>query len=95
MKVDLHNHSIYSDGLYSIEELLKIAKDNKVLFILFCNCFNKYFDREACRQYLSCIYQKIIKQNCLHLKFIRLRAIILVFLKEYALISIKNKDKWA
>ena len=30
MKVDLHNHSIYSDGLYSIEELLKIAKDNSI-----------------------------------------------------------------
>ena len=30
MKIDLHNHSIYSDGLYSIEELLKIAKENGI-----------------------------------------------------------------
>ena len=25
MKIDLHNHSNYSDGLYSPEELIKIA----------------------------------------------------------------------
>jgi len=30
MKVDLHNHSTYSDGLYSIEELLRIAKKNDI-----------------------------------------------------------------
>lgn len=30
MKIDLHNHSNYSDGLYSVEELIEIAKKNKI-----------------------------------------------------------------
>lgn len=30
MKADLHNHSIYSDGLYNIDELLKIAQDHHI-----------------------------------------------------------------
>lgn len=30
MKVDLHNHSLYSDGLYSVYDLVKIAKVNNI-----------------------------------------------------------------
>lgn len=30
MKIDLHNHSTYSDGLYDVDGLLKYAKENNI-----------------------------------------------------------------
>ena len=34
MKIDLHNHSKYSDGALSVKELLNIAKEKKIDIIL-------------------------------------------------------------
>ena len=30
MKIDLHNHSKYSDGVLSVKELLNLAKEKKI-----------------------------------------------------------------
>ena len=30
MKADLHSHSVYSDGKYTVEELIKHAKENGI-----------------------------------------------------------------
>ena len=47
-KVDLHIHSMYSDGTYTVKEIIERAKENQVELISICdhNCIKAYDELE-------------------------------------------------
>ncbi|WP_161940474.1 PHP domain-containing protein [Traorella massiliensis] len=47
-KVDLHIHSMYSDGTYTVNEIIERAKENQVELIFICDhsCIEAYDELE-------------------------------------------------